>query len=139
MKIYRIAQNNDLWLLRHEYNKLDLNKEIIPKPALGAIDNFTKSAVYATDNKELAIAWGIMELGSDSSIDTSQTPLKMEVTNGKPRYGQQIYLYKMPSQKFTEMGNKEGWMCLEPVKPISEEVVNVNSYLHLIKEQNKNI
>jgi hypothetical protein len=123
----------ELWLLRHEYDKLDLNQPIQPKPAYKAVDAFAKPAVYATPNKDLVIAWGMMPLGADSGI-LSTNPLKMVIFDGqKPRMGGKIYLYRMPTNiRWENMG--EAFMSQEPVKPIAEEVVNVNDYLKLVSE-----
>jgi len=139
----QVNNTSGLWLLRHELERLDINKEVQPKPAIGAVDKFAAPGVYATTNKNLAIAWGLVDMSNPENETAvfSTDPFRMILFKGKPRYGEKVYLYKMPMQIegqkiFNEFGGDE-YVSKSPVRPISEEIVNVDDYLYLLDKPTK--
>ena len=142
MNWYKIAQENSqpspngfLW---HGTTQ-KINGPLEPRQAhdIGGSPTSNMNAIYATPNRDFAIMMGLTERGSDVFTNHSQSPLQLVLVNGKIRHGQQMYLYKLPKDTFTDTGDVQEWVSQESVMPISEEVLNVDDYLHLIRQPNK--
>jgi hypothetical protein len=115
-----------------------INGPLEPRPAvdIGGAAGSNKNAVYATSKRDFAISMGMTERGAETFIDWSKTPRKLVVVKGKIRHGQQLYLYKLPSDTFKhESSGGDEWTSTEPVTPISVETLPVDKYLHLVREK----
>jgi len=99
-------------------------------------------AVYATDDKKLAIMIGLVGRDEDGNWpdvfnNVSEKPLQLVVVSGKIRRGEKVYLYKLPKDAFRNTGvpkDKPEWVSETPVEPCGTEEVNVDDYLHLVRK-----
>jgi len=90
-----------------------------------------QKAVYATEDKDLAIAMTLGEKGSDHGMIVS-VDNRLVSFDGKLRTGEKSYLYKLPIDTFENTGepseNPE-WISYEPVMPIAIEEINTDDYI----------
>ena len=99
-------------------------------------------AVYATEDKNLAIAAGLVERDEDGNwpmvfTDANEKPTQMVVIKGKIREGKKVYLYKLTKDTFRNTGVPEGnpeWVSEIPANPVEVEEVSVDDHLHLIRK-----
>ena len=111
--------------------------ELIPHEAedLGKrVENMHK-AVYATDNKEIAIAMAILSSkGVRYSSLTNNKPYG-RIYKGSPEQDE-VYLYYLDSKDFQQQrGNSLGqWISESPVKPVKVERIKIKDYLNLVRD-----
>ena len=75
-------------------------------------------AVYATDIKELAIGFGLVDKKYKKFADYSKKPVQMVIINGNIRKGKHFYLYKLSSRCFKEMPRgSHQWLSFEKIIP----------------------
>jgi hypothetical protein len=110
-------------------------KQLEPRQAVDISGRETgnKKAVYATPDKDLAIALSLPESGADSGMNLEKGKQPKVITfDGKLRKGEKSYLYKLPTDTFENThlpdANPE-WISYEPVTPIGVEEINVDDYL----------
>ena len=92
-----------------------------------------KFAVYATADRNVAIALTLGERGANHGINHNIDNKLVSFDNPpRLRTGKQGYLYKLPvdtfETKFIPTQNPE-WTSDVPVKPIDVEVINVDDYI----------
>jgi predicted GNAT family acetyltransferase len=99
-----------------------------------------KKAIYATADKNFAIAMGLTERGSDTAGFPNDPQLVL--FSGKIRHGQMVYLHKLPMYDangrplFEPGGNDREFTSVPSVtklKPIEVEEVPVDQHLNLIR------
>jgi len=99
-----------------------------------------KKAIYATADKNFAIAMGLTERGSDTAGFPNDPQLVL--FSGKIRHGQMVYLHKLPRYDangrplFEPGGNDREFTSVPSVtelKPIEVEKVPVDQHLDLIR------
>ena len=100
-----------------------------------------KKAIYATADKNFAIAMGLTERGSDTAGFPNDPQLVL--FSGKIRHGQLVYLHKLPMYDangrplFEPGGNDREFTSVPGVtelKPIEVEEVPVDQHLNLIRQ-----
>lgn len=92
-------------------------------------------AVYATDMKELAIGFGMIDKKYKKFADYSKKPVQMVVIDGDIRKGKSFYLYKLSSKGFREAPKgSHQWVCFEKVRPIEIQKLKVDDYKHLFRK-----
>ena len=96
-------------------------------------------AVYATENKKMAIYMSMVMPDENGKLDIFSDHEKdqLVVVKGKIRRGEQGYLYKMPKTTFRNTGvpsDNPEWVSEKDVEPCDKEVINVDSYLELVRE-----
>jgi hypothetical protein len=94
--------------------------------------------VYATDIKELAIGFGLIDKKYDKFADYNKNPVQMVVINGEIRKGESFYLYKISSKDFTEKPkNSHQWFSFKKVKPLEILKLEVDDYNYLTRKATK--
>ena len=100
-----------------------------------------KKAIYATADKNFAIAMGLTEKGSDTAGFPNDPQLVL--FKGAIRHGQMVYLHKLPMYDasgrplFEPGGNDREFTSVPSVtklKPIEVEEVPVDQHLNLIRQ-----
>jgi hypothetical protein len=98
-------------------------------------------AVYATEDKKMSITMGLLEKGGDIFSDfkgiDGQPPGQLVAVRGKIRHGEKMYLYKLPKATFTNTehpSDSPEWFSEVAVQPCGIEELNVDDYLHLVRE-----
>ena len=116
---------------------------LTPQPAVdtGGNPKSNKKAIYATADKNFAIAMGLAEKGSDTAGFPNDPQLVL--FSGKIRHGQMVYLHKLPMYDangrplFEPGGNDREFTSVPGVtklKPIEVEEVPVDQHLNLIRQ-----
>jgi hypothetical protein len=113
-----------------------------PKKCLGDFgDNPDEKlqAVYATDRRGLAIGYAIISskgIELSGLDDKRKRPPYVNVSIGWPKdMNSKLYIYKFSSVGFKRVrGEKHEYFSLEPVKPLSCEVVKLKDYIHYAKK-----
>ena len=116
---------------------------LTPQPAVdtGGNPKSNKKAIYATADKNFAIAMGLAEKGSDTAGFPNDPQLVL--FSGKIRHGQMVYLHKLPMYDangrplFEPGGNDREFTSVPSVtklKPIEVEEVPVDQHLNLIRQ-----
>ena len=116
---------------------------LTPQPAVdtGGNPKSNKKAIYATADKNFAIAMGLTERGSDTAGFPNDPQLVL--FSGKIRHGQMVYLHKLPMYDangralFEPGGNDREFTSVPGVtelKPIEVEEVPVDQHLNLIRQ-----
>jgi hypothetical protein len=97
-----------------------------------------QNGVYATDLKELAIEFGLIDKKYQKFADYSKEPVQMVLINGEIRNGKVFYLYKLLNKNFKEMPEgSHQWVSLKSEKPIEVIELNVDDYKHLVRVATK--
>jgi hypothetical protein len=117
-------------------NKIE-GEKLIPHKAedLEKKEENMYKAVYATDNKEIAIAMAII-----SSKGIHASSLKKEKPYGRIYKGKleqnEVYLYYLDAKDFQQQkGNELGqWISESAVKPIKVEKIKIKDYLNLVRD-----
>lgn len=115
------------------------NKKIIilkPKqPSFDLKDNSMK-AVFATNNKNLAIGMGLTtQKGSSSFATHSHTQAMINFVKGYPKM-KHIYLHYLNSKDFKHNRGNE-YISTKEVKPFKIERYNVSDLSHIWRKSNK--
>ena len=111
-----------------------------PKQALDISESpdCNLNAVYASDDKNIAILFGLIPRDIDCFIDYSKRPEKIVLINGKIRENKKFYLYMLNSENFEEKPIGSGqWVSFKEIVPIEIQELNTNDYLHLARYANK--
>jgi hypothetical protein len=123
--------------LYHGSARKIIGDRLIPHEAedLGKrVENMHK-AVYATNNKEIAIAMAIISAkGVHYSSLTNNRPYG-RIYKGVPEQDE-VYLYYLNSKDFQQQrGNRLGqWISEKPVKPVKVEKIKIKDYLKLVRD-----
>ena len=115
---------------------------LTPQPAVdtGGNPKSNKKAIYATADKNVAIAMGLTTQGSDTGMFPNDP--QMVLFKGAIRHGQVVYLHKLPTKDangrplFEPGGNDREFTSVPGVtelKPIEVEEVPVDQHLNLIR------
>jgi len=98
-------------------------------------------AIYATEDRNLAISIALTEKNADAFSDFEgiggAPPGQLVVVRGKIRHGGKLYLYKLPKDTFTNTGQPDlnpEWVSEVAVQPCDREELNVDDYSHLVRE-----
>ena len=132
------SSNDFLW-----HGSRDEIPVLTPQPAVdtGGNPKSNKKAIYATADKNFAIAMGLTERGSDTAGFPNDPQLVL--FSGKIRHGQMVYLHKLPMYDangrplFEPGGNDREFTSVPGVtklKPIEVEEVPVDQHLNLIRQ-----
>ena len=118
--------------------------DLIPKKAsdlAGTKDNILKG-VYASDNKNEAIAMGIVRCKGVGSASVGTPRAKSNkiiaiIYNGTPKQTY-FYRYTLPSKSFVNRPRgSHDWVSPKPVKPEKVEKLKVKNYIKLIRNATK--
>ena len=111
---------------------------------VGGRDTANLKAVYATEDRQMAITMGLLERGTASFSDFvgmgGKPPGQIVIVSGglkKIRHGQKMYLYKLPKDTFTNTGEPDlspEWISEVEVQACGREELNVDDYLDIIRE-----
>jgi hypothetical protein len=91
-------------------------------------------AVFATDNKQLALAMGLTNQPYSSSFLTRR-PLQLHFVRGTPKM-KSVYLHYLRSENFTK-NNKDEFIAIKPIRPFKVEIYAVSSLRHLWRKSNR--
>jgi hypothetical protein len=106
----------------------------------GGAAGSNQNAIYATADKNVALAMGLTERGSDTGMFPNDP--QMVLFSGKIRHGQKIYLHKLPMKDangqdlFVQGGNSREFHSkpgITQIKPMEILEVPVDSCLNLIR------
>lgn len=131
------SSNDFLW-----HGSRDRITVLTPQQAedTGGNPKSNKKAIYATANKNVAIAMGLTTQGSDTGMFPNDP--QMVLFKGAIRHGQVVYLHKLPTKDangralFEPGGNDREFTSVPSVtelKPIEVEKVPVDQHLNLIR------
>ncbi len=123
--------------LYHGSPKKIIGDELIPHQAhdLEKRPENLHKAVYATSEKELAIAMAIISAEGViySSLSFGDFPPGV-IYQGWPEQ-EIVYLYTLPVESFEPCGpQSKQWISYQPVKPIKIEELLLEDYLHLVRK-----
>ena len=112
--------------------------KLIPKKAsdLGESPDNSMKAVYASKNKDEAIAMGITSCKGvgGSSLRILNGKMDAIIFDGWPKQDY-FYLYILPSETFEDRPKgSHQYVSLKPVKPKKIERLSVKEYIELVRE-----
>lgn len=97
-----------------------------------------KLGVYATDIKELAIEFGLVDKKFQKFADYSKEPIQMVIIDGDIRKGELFYLYKFLNKGFQEMPKgSHQWFSFKSQNPIEIFELMVDDYKYLVRIANE--
>jgi len=119
-----------------------IKKHKVLKPSqavdLTGIKESNLKGVYATDIKELAIEFTLVDKKYQKYADYSKNPVQMVILDGDIRRGEYGYLHKLDSKDFKELPEgSHQWVCMKEVKPIEIIKIKVDDYEHLTRKASK--
>ena len=112
---------------------------ILPSQAWHSGDKTgSRMAVYAASVRDIVLAYALGAVPDENGqLDRVMShkyggEVKMIFLKGRPNFGGQGYVYKLPVKGFVFNGATQ-WVSFSPVKPLETDEINVDDYLHMFR------
>ena len=123
----------------------EIKGPLAPRQAndIGGAPGSNKNAIYATDDPNFAIAYGLAERGSDTGTFGWKKEPRLIFFGGKIRHGENVYIHVLPTRDkqgrplFTKGAADAEWHSVpgvEAITPIKVVTKPVDQYLHLLRK-----